>query len=41
LRKKTKEWSYNVEAEIKKRKKELSKEYDRLDILSEVRPLTT
>jgi hypothetical protein len=41
LRKKVRGWSKNVEAEIKKRKKELNKEYDKLDILAQARPLTT
>jgi hypothetical protein len=42
LRKKARGWSKNVEADIKKkRKNELNKEYDKLDILAQARPLTT
>jgi hypothetical protein len=32
-------WSVNVEAELRRRKEKLSKEYDRLDVLSESRNL--
>jgi hypothetical protein len=40
FRKKTKGWSINVEAELKKRKKTLDSEYNKLDIKAETRGLS-
>jgi hypothetical protein len=40
LRKKARGWSINVEAEIKKRKKALSEEYERLDVKAETTDLS-
>jgi hypothetical protein len=40
FRKKAKGWSINVEAELKKRKKTLDSEYNKLDIKAETRGLS-
>jgi hypothetical protein len=41
FRKKVRGWSINVEVEVKKQKKELSDEYNRLDILDETQGLSS
>jgi hypothetical protein len=40
LRKKARGWSTNAEAEIKRRKKILSEEYEKLDVMAETRDLS-
>jgi superfamily II RNA helicase len=41
LRKKAKGWSINVEYNLRKQKKEISEEYNRLDILEETQALNS